>query len=145
MSHTQMNSASLWPLKNFSRILCTTAVAERPEGTEQFSISQKTPMGGKFSSICPASATSGDPWEMWTHLITHSKKQVKILKIPGSYLSFPGAGKWNYRLMLNLRMSTSLAGPVDNLKLPKYLSINSLFRREHIQRSIYFRPTINPS
>lgn len=61
MSQTQMNSASLWPLKNFSRILCTTAEAERPEGTEQFSISQKTPMGGKFSSSCPASATSGEP------------------------------------------------------------------------------------
>jgi hypothetical protein len=49
------------PLKNFSRILCTTVVADRPEETKQFSISQKTPMRGKFSSNCPAIATSGDP------------------------------------------------------------------------------------
>lgn len=61
MSHTQMNSASLWPLKNFSRILCTTATAERPLGTEQFSMSQKTPMGGRFSRTWPVTATSGDP------------------------------------------------------------------------------------
>lgn len=79
-----MNSASLWPLKNFSRIRCTTATAEQPEGTEQFSISQKTPMGGKFSSTWPVRATSGDPT-----VEKDRKWSYAIVRIRSSFTSLP--------------------------------------------------------
>lgn len=49
ISQTQMNSASRWPWKKRLRIRWTTAPAERPLGTLQFSMSQKTPTGGMFS------------------------------------------------------------------------------------------------
>lgn len=55
MSQTQMNSASLWPWKKWLRRRWTTAAAERPLGTQQFSMSQKTPTGGMFSG------PSGEP------------------------------------------------------------------------------------
>lgn len=57
ISQTQMNSASRWPWKKRLRIRWTTAPAERPLGTLQFSMSQKTPTGGKFSGPL----FSGDP------------------------------------------------------------------------------------
>lgn len=57
MSHTQMNSASRWPWKKRLRIRWTTAPAERPLGTLQFSMSQKTPTGGRFSGTLE----SGEP------------------------------------------------------------------------------------
>lgn len=57
ISHTQMNSASRWPWKNRLRIRSTTAAAERPLGTLQFSMSQNTPTGGIFSGP----PVSGEP------------------------------------------------------------------------------------
>jgi len=56
MSHTQMNSASRWPWKKRLRRRCTTAAAERPLGTQQFSMSQNTPTGGVFSGPPPSGA-----------------------------------------------------------------------------------------
>ena len=49
MSQTHINSASRCPLKNFSRILLTTARADFRHGTAQFSMSQNTPIGGRAS------------------------------------------------------------------------------------------------
>lgn len=57
MSQTQINSASRWPWKKRLRIRSTTTAAERPLGTLQFSMSQKTPTGGMFSGPL----FSGDP------------------------------------------------------------------------------------
>ena len=51
MSHTHINSTSLYSLKNCFLILCTKLNADFPLGTQQFSMSQKTPMGASCSEF----------------------------------------------------------------------------------------------
>lgn len=57
-SHTTTNSSSLNPWKNCSRISCTTVRAETPLGTWQFSMSQKTPIGGFTADVVGADELS---------------------------------------------------------------------------------------
>ena len=54
ISQTHMNSTSLFPLKNSFLIFWTTADADLPRGTGQFSISQNTPIGSGSGAV--------DPW-----------------------------------------------------------------------------------
>ena len=53
ISQTHMNSTSLFPVKNSFLIFWTTAEADLPRGTGQFSISQNTPIGSVSDTTEP--------------------------------------------------------------------------------------------
>lgn len=51
VSQTHINSTSRWSTNRVSRMIWTTERADFHLGTEQFSISQKTPIGGRLFDI----------------------------------------------------------------------------------------------